>query len=437
MSSEQKLLLLIGVVAFVTRLGFALLFPAPVLSDASDYQQLAQNLLSQHRFGIGSQPYSYRTPFYPLFLALVSALFGNGLFPVFVVQAVLGAGTALLAFKLGQLLSISRVGLIAGALVAIEPQLVIFSGVLLTETLFTFLLVAALFTTLWGLNSPKPLRFVSAGILWGLSALTRPVGLAYLVVVLAVRLIAQPRERGRFLARYALILSLSLITLAPWAIRNTLVQKQFVPLTTMGGVNFWIGDNPQSKGTYDFPKSDNPLIDPSLSEVARDRLGYQEGLKFIFSSPLSFLRNAGLKSALMINPLPDPYWAERTMPPWLKPIEIVYATLWFEALFVFAIASLVSSGRDHWELVGLLAATLLFFAISLAMRRFRVPMLPILAIFAAESLANWKTVRTAFQGKAQWRFAAILAFQVGVSVFALLAVENRYLQGLLRLFNRA
>lgn len=414
--------------AFVLRLGFAVVFPAPITSDASDYNQLALNVINQHQYGFDSHPTSYRPPLYPCLLALMYLLPGNDMATVFFLQAVFGALAVLLIFKLGQLVAGQKVGLVAAAVVACDPHLIILSGMLLTETLFTLLLVAALFATLVGFTSTQKRWLVVAGVVWGLCSLTRPEGLLYLTVVLALGIYRYRNKIMPYILRSALVLGLTLATIAPWTIRNAIVQNEVVLLTTSGGVNFWMGNHPASKGGYYFPETGNPLADTALSEVARDRLGYEQGFGFIVSHPLTFLRNLGLKSAIMLSPLPSPAWAEIPLPPVVKKIGFVFSTLWFETLFVFGIAGIIfSRGRGYKELVGLLIVGLLFFIGFAADIRYRAPFLPVLALFAGVCCTNFSTVlKTMKEKRAGIWFASIIAFQVAVAVFALLSVDNRY-----------
>lgn len=435
--TDRRIIFIVVILAFVIRIGFALVFPTPVTSDALDYHQLAENFLLKHQFGFNVHPSSYRPPLYPLFLALVYMISGNSLVAVLFFQAVFGALTVLFVFKLGRFLSTPKVGLATATIVAFDPHLIILAGMLMTEALFTLLLVAALFTTLVGFHRAQNRWFVISGILWGLGALTRPEGLLYLIVVLVVGISINRKERALSIRRSALVLGLALITIAPWTVRNTIVHKHLVVLTTNSGVNFWIGNHPKSKGGYYFPETDNPLADTSLSEVARDRLGYREGFRLILSHPLSFLRNLGLKSAIITSPLPSPIWAEISMPGVIKNIGYVFFALWFELLFIFGIAGMIfSAGRYFKMLVWLLTSGFLLYVIYVADIRFRAPLLPLLAIFTAVCVTDIKAVLNKFkERKFRLWFVSIVAFQILISLFALFAVENRYLRALQRFFN--
>jgi hypothetical protein len=56
------------------------------------------------------------------------------------------------------------------------------------------------------------------------------------------------------LRQTALIILIACVVLAPNIIRNYAVFERFVPISTNGGINFLIGNNPQSTGKYYVPE---------------------------------------------------------------------------------------------------------------------------------------------------------------------------------------
>ncbi|MDB4997014.1 MAG: hypothetical protein JWM74_4446 [Myxococcaceae bacterium] len=101
------------------------------------YDARARALLA----GTGSIVDAFTPPGYPAFLALIYAA-GGGLRAVGAVHAVLGALTAALTFPVAWRLHRSRIGAgLASLLVALHVPLVVYTGFVLTETLFAFLVV--------------------------------------------------------------------------------------------------------------------------------------------------------------------------------------------------------------------------------------------------------------------------------------------------------
>ena len=88
-------------------------------------------------------PTSLRPPLYPALVAGLWSVTGSrSLQVVRAVQMLLGLATAALVFWIGRRLYDDRAGLVAAAIAAFYPALLLANSLLLTETLFTFLLTA-------------------------------------------------------------------------------------------------------------------------------------------------------------------------------------------------------------------------------------------------------------------------------------------------------
>jgi hypothetical protein len=83
--------------------------------------------------------------------------------------------------------------------------------------------------------------------------------------------------------------ALALAVVAPWTWRNWRAFGELVPIATNGGVNFWMGNNPNATGAYYYPTSRlNPLF-MTEGELARDRVGRAFAWYFIKNNREQFL----------------------------------------------------------------------------------------------------------------------------------------------------
>ena len=92
------------------------------------------------------------------------------------VQAVLGAASAVFAGLIGRRLAGPMAGLIAAGIYALYPNLIFHTGVLLGETLYNFLFLgflAALLSRPWTVAFSTR-RVLACGVLLGLAVLVRP-----------------------------------------------------------------------------------------------------------------------------------------------------------------------------------------------------------------------------------------------------------------------
>jgi hypothetical protein len=226
------------------RLFLVLRFPADA-GDAAIYEELAQNWLHEHVYGVfyasGLTPSDIRVPGYPAFLALVDFLFRRGEGALVLAQAFLDLGTCFLVAWLASRLAPQpyrrRVALAALWLAATCPLVANYAAVPLPEALATFLTAAALIPMAGGcialeggeagVGQRSPWNtarrtWLAAGFLVGLATLVRPESpllLGALALVLAVRW----RHRADWgkLACVGTLTAVGLVLpLAPWAARN-------------------------------------------------------------------------------------------------------------------------------------------------------------------------------------------------------------------------
>ncbi len=208
----------------------------------------------------------FRAPLYPYAVGLFYSLFGAGLFPVRLAQALLGALAAPLTFLLGLRLLGRGQALAAALLVAGNWVMVYFGGELLITTVLVplDLLVLLLLTRHGQDRQPGTGTLFAAGLALGLSALARPNILIFLPAAalwlgwLAVTRRGEHTTAGgrigktlasrAFLAPLlALVLGTALIV-APVTIRNLVKGGDPVLIASQGGINFFLGNNPAANG---------------------------------------------------------------------------------------------------------------------------------------------------------------------------------------------
>lgn len=211
--------------ALAVRLGWQMQGTPADWPDTAHYLASAASLFDSGR--MSSERYM---PLYPVLLHVAGP-------HLLMVQAVLSALTAALAAVLAARLFASRLaGLLAGLLVVADPLLIFYANMRLTETLFTFLLLAALLALhlrVWLLGA----------VLLVLAILTRPA-LDYLAPLLMLAFLFSARESlaltGRRLALYALVYA---VLMAPWWYHNYRAYGQFVRLDLGDGIVMQLENN--------------------------------------------------------------------------------------------------------------------------------------------------------------------------------------------------
>jgi 4-amino-4-deoxy-L-arabinose transferase-like glycosyltransferase len=282
------------------------------LPDQQEYFQLGQNLLDTGRLSFADarfhqEVYAFRMPLYPL---LVAACHAN-LRAVRLVQAGLDASCVLAAYLIARRWLGHRRSLFAAAIVAFNPFLIYFAGLILSETLFTAILA-------WGMALLIAWRPSARGYSWRrwsgrillvLSIFVRPSALA-LPLVLGIGEVFLNRREGEVAhSRWSLpvgatMVLLTLIVLTPWAARNKAVVGEWIWTTTNSGFTAYDGLNPDATGA-----SDQTFIEAmpqlrKMTEVQRSQYLSQQAKEFAIANPKRVLQLAVIKIGRFWSPIP-------------------------------------------------------------------------------------------------------------------------------------
>lgn len=222
--------------------------------DGVTYLSGAHNLLEHQVYSLDETdtpvPSFYKPPLYSVFIALVMEVFGKSFLAIQLAQMAASLITALLITRIAAHWVPKTAPWVFG-LMMLSPYEAVYTGVVLSETLTTFLLVAAAYAILT-LDGMK--RWVLGGMFLGLCVLTRDVYSPMVILVAALWIaIGQGRRLDRCIDATVFVLSFCLVVL-PWTVRNYLVADQFV-LVTKGrlGYGLWVG---AWATNVDFTKAD-------------------------------------------------------------------------------------------------------------------------------------------------------------------------------------
>lgn len=201
----------------------------PVRADASEYVAYAHNLAFEGTFGrtaADAAPVvadSFRDPGYPLLLALFMRAAGpeGDWYPwVLLMQAVLGAASVILALYLGWRWLGARYCVAATTLMALWPHLVTMPSFLLSETLYSFLLLAALAALVRARQTISGGWALIAGLAFAMAALTNAVAIL-IAPMLALALMTVDRTQWRL---YSWVLLAWMIPVSIWQVRNASLE---------------------------------------------------------------------------------------------------------------------------------------------------------------------------------------------------------------------
>lgn len=207
--------------------------PFLVANDSADYFTAGYNLLANGDLQISLK----RTPLYSIFLATMIQIVGPSLDRLLTAQHALGMLTIGLTYLLGRLTFGGPAGGVAALAVAVNGSMLTMEHLLISEALYTPLLLGQVAAAIWALRMGRPALWVLAGILLGLGTLCRPLGFGVLLVVL-VALPFTNVPRRQLLRAAGLLLLGAAICVAPWIVRQALVHDRAVVNGGLGDAMF-------------------------------------------------------------------------------------------------------------------------------------------------------------------------------------------------------
>jgi 4-amino-4-deoxy-L-arabinose transferase-like glycosyltransferase len=419
-----------------------------VTDDSPTYEEPARALLQIGRFASHPDPSAehetVRTPGYPLFIAAVYLVFGRHHLPVILLQIVLSVGTVWIVYWLARRLFDARAGLVAAVFLTLDAASFHASQMLMTDTLFTFLLVLAVgagYALLSDRRAPWTWA-LALGVALALATLVRPITY-YLVVpvfvgllvwAIAVRLPWRPCAAMLLLAVVP-----SIVLVGGWQVRNYCATgsgefshiRGYNLLWYRGAGIVALRDGISIEEARERIRDSLPPMEGWTTAEEYNLYG-REGMALVRRHPVLFVRMQARDTAdvlvapaqvlvvhlltgehLETSPFGDlfrlaPGEYART---WVIGRPAVFAAFVYEMLYLLVLYAGAACGIWHALRAGrgqrafhLLACGVILYFILLsagpeAHSRFRVPFMPLLALYAGLGLSalttHWRHVALA------------------------------------------
>lgn len=364
-------------------------FTTPVV-DASHFDLWARALAEGREFQPGA---FFKPPFYPYLLSGLYKL-GFGITGVYALQALAGAGTALLVVLIARRVLPARGALAAGLATALLPILPFFELQLLAESWTTLLTVAAVLWLLQAGERPTVAAraAVLAGVALGLAALGRPnllpvVGGAAAWLALVLR-----RERRPLVLPVVLLLAGAGLAILPATLHNARASGAFVPVSANLGANLVTGNRDRADGVSAIPVG----VEWDDLQLQSFQAGHREpasSSRWLAAQARAWIaahpgRAAGLLGRRVLALLSG--WEPRNNigAAWLaRQHGVVILQRWWPGTWLLLACALPGLVAVRWNraavllavVIGLQAVSVMPFFVN---ARFRMPLLPLLAVFA-------------------------------------------------------
>ncbi len=394
-SANQRPCRWILLLALTLRLIWAIAVPVIPISDSYAYDVFAQNLANGAGYGWTAHSPSAYWPVGTSFVySLFFRFFGHNYFQIAILNIFLGLLTIWLSMHLAKHFFDQRVAVITGILLALWPSQIQFTTVLASEQLFTALIVLSL--AIWT-NESLALWFRSGviGIVLAGASYVKPIALL-IPILLFVMEYAKTREIAKSFISMVIMFILMAMLIAPWTIRNAQEFGSFVIISTNGGANLWMGNNPASTGGY----MELPPEVKGMNEAERD--------KFLKSLAIAHIKERpDLFAFRVVKRIVDTHSRESIGVVWnekgltsrygtkvLLPLKLINQFYWLSML-VFSLVGVVLIGIQTGWFKLFYQPLVLFWtyfagihAVIVAMDRYHFPSIPMISILAAFAMTT-------------------------------------------------
>lgn len=348
-------------------------------------------------------------PGYTVLLAGTYSVFGKHPLGGEIVNAVIGALTIVVLMLAVERAIDRKTAVVAGAMLAVLPGPIMWTDLLVSETLFTALFVAFFLVIVYA--EPTWGWMLLIGAMIGVGAMVRGEALTWGLLPIVAFWPSLPRvDLAKRIGTAALA---AIVVLMPWTIRNAVVMDAFIPVATNASQTLWAGHNPAATGGQVYPA---PEYFEQFSPEPRDRelessaAMRDEALEYMVTHPIRELEliplklvhlNRGDSYALdWVNDVPE----GEALP--ISPIDAerigVVADAAYYSLLAMTLLGALLLGRSFWATrlgrciaTSFITALVLYGFVYYGNYRYRLPYEPLMVVVAATLVTRlWRSRNT-------------------------------------------
>lgn len=375
--------------AFLLTFGWALYFQIVPQVDAAHYESISSNIAAGNGYRmVAGTPLASDDaiasvgPLYEFFLALLLRVFHFQLAFVWLAQALLDVATGFLLFLTARRAfgkaDGEYMGLIAAGLYLFFIDIVQMPAMLMTETLYLFLIAFTTYLFVRLYQEPGYANAALLGVAGAFAVLTRPTALLMLILVFIAALALRRYKQA------AALLFCSVLVIAPWTLRNYSVYHSFILTTAAGGYDLWMGNNAGADGGA-HPTREIVAYAASHTFTQTAAYGDAQFKQFIFGHPLAETKLLAEKTIAYAS-VARPYAFWFYLSGLAQKIVLVWSAAWSFILFSLGLAGawlLWESKQPLYRWLLALAVLMPASVIPIIVEtRYRLPLYPFLALFA-------------------------------------------------------
>lgn len=278
------------------------------------------------------------------------------------------------------------------------PNNLLSANIILTDYPFAFFLWTSILILLVIKSKPSVWLAALMGTLCALGSFLRPIGIGLTIIFcIAVVLNHYPLRWKKSLV----VLSVFILLMLPWGIRNFNLFHSIVPVSTNGGFIFLMGNHENSSGGVNF---DFEYDIKNPDEVEESRKAYTKGFSDILKSPFQSLVRIPKK-------ILQTYYRSDSVITWgLKQTEehvsdLTKSTIFYSSNLFFYIIILLNvyvlidrwrmiSYKKYGELIIISIYIFLILIVSVGSERYHIPLIPVHVFLAAKYFEKKTELKT-------------------------------------------
>lgn len=406
LSPAWRLALILGL-ALGLRLIWAALIPVEPVSDSNAYDNFARNIALHGVYGwTPEEPSAFWAVGPSAIYGLGYWLFGVDYGVVVALNVAASLAIVWLLHHLGRIYHSDTAGQIAALAFALWPLTIQFTTVLSSELFFMALSLGGLAAWEQTKRDGRWVWWLVAGVLWAGASYVRPIALLLPITLAMAEVLRGSLSLRRALAGMVGTLVVMAMLIAPWSYRNTQLMGAPVLISTNFGVNFWMGNNPETTGGFQDPGPEFGRMD----ELVRAKILKDEAMAYIKAEPGAFVQRTLWKAVkLHERETIGVAWNERALwrlggDPLLFATKVISTLYWYVMLLGGLIGMIWMIRRGPW-LAGLFATPVIIWAYFTAVHavivigdRYHMPAIPFIALLGAWAVAEFLDRRTRDDG---------------------------------------
>jgi len=294
----------------------------------------------------------------------------------------------------------------AAGIIGFYPDLIEISAMLLTETLYLFLMCLMIYIFFRYFEKHGNLLLIFLALTSGLATLARPPVLFFVPIILFYF------YKKKLIRQGIIFLVILILVFLPWTIRNYLVYDKIMPFGASGNFNFWIGNYHGGEGGQDPRQEHYDFVNNhKMSELSDESI--RQFKIFLHDYPGEFVKltlSRINKYFSIIRPMG--FWFyQKGMGQFLFLLSSGLASVF---LFIFGLGGLWKALKSKKEVIfyfsSMAIITPLILFVTVVETRYRFQIYPFLAIFAGFFIVYLYKNRKWCQEKILWLVLSLVVF---------------------------